>query len=221
MLVGFACSSSSPRPFHLWTPDVMKGAGTGGHLPRHREQDSGVLRAAALLPGSTATSDPMIHWLLAAMAVISIVVGNLALIQTNIKRMMGYSSIFQISAICWRMMPVARKRPSICDVSCSPAMARRHQHDVQPLSRQVMCTVIAAVLEPPYLTVMTVMMLSQAYPMTLVAGSATYLGVTQCPRAWTASSPGMLRSPGLPMRRSLPPARVSLVQGSSPQVSVQ
>ena len=36
----------------------------------------------------------MIHWLLAAMAVVSIVIGNLlALLQTNIKRMMGYSSI--------------------------------------------------------------------------------------------------------------------------------
>ncbi len=41
-----------------------------------------------------AAADPMIHWLLAAIAVISILVGNLlALVQTNVKRMLGYSSI--------------------------------------------------------------------------------------------------------------------------------
>ena len=44
----------------------------------------------------------MIHWLLAAMAVVSIVIGNLlALLQTNIKRMMGYPPS-PTSVTCWR-----------------------------------------------------------------------------------------------------------------------
>ncbi len=94
MLVGFAFKLSL-APFHLWTPDVYEGA--PAPVATFLATVSKIAVFCVLLRfylAVPAAADPMIHWLLAAMAVVSIVIGNLlALLQTNIKRMMGYSSI--------------------------------------------------------------------------------------------------------------------------------
>ncbi|CAJ1836258.1 NADH-quinone oxidoreductase subunit N [Aeromonas jandaei] len=94
MLVGFAFKLSL-APFHLWTPDVYEGA--PAPVATFLATVSKVAVFAVLLRfylAVPAAADPMIHWLLAAMAFISILIGNLlALVQSNIKRMLGYSSI--------------------------------------------------------------------------------------------------------------------------------
>ncbi len=94
MLVGFAFKVSA-APFHIWTPDVYQGAPS----PVVGFMASGVKVAAfagflrVFLYGF---SDLQEEWLpiVAALAVITLVVGSfVAVVQTNIKRMMAYSSI--------------------------------------------------------------------------------------------------------------------------------
>lgn len=82
-------------PFHLWTPDVYQGAPApvGAFLATA----SKVAVFAAFMRiyiESPALHDVLIEEILTVIAIISIVVGNLlALTQTNLKRLLGYSSI--------------------------------------------------------------------------------------------------------------------------------
>lgn len=100
LLVGFGFKVSA-APFHIWTPDVYEGAPT----PVVAFMASvvkvagfaGLLRVFvngfSSLDGFATLGD---DWrpLLAAMAVLTLLVGAfLAIVQTNIKRMMAYSSI--------------------------------------------------------------------------------------------------------------------------------
>ncbi len=82
-------------PFHMWTPDVYQGAPTTVTL---------VIAAAPKLAALTVTLRLLVEalhgialdWqpMLMFMAVLSLVVGNLtALVQTNFKRMLAYSTI--------------------------------------------------------------------------------------------------------------------------------
>lgn len=94
IVVGFGFKSAI-TPFHVWTPDVYEGAPVP--VTNHLAVGS---KAAALiaflrilyqmLPGLSP------HWevVLAASAILTMAIGNVAaLIQSNIKRMLGYSSI--------------------------------------------------------------------------------------------------------------------------------
>ncbi len=94
MLVGFGFKVSA-APFHVWTPDVYQGAPT----PIVAFMASAVKVAAfagflrVFLYGFSAISD---EWLpiVAAMAMLTLVIGAFfAVVQTNVKRMMAYSSI--------------------------------------------------------------------------------------------------------------------------------
>ncbi|MBK8103449.1 MAG: NADH-quinone oxidoreductase subunit NuoN [Cellvibrionales bacterium] len=101
MLAGFAmifiafAFKLSFAPFHLWTPDVYEGA--PAPVSAFLATASKVAVFAAFLrlwQWMPALSDGVMNDVLAAVAGLSIVVGNLlALTQTNIKRMLGYSSI--------------------------------------------------------------------------------------------------------------------------------
>ena len=82
-------------PFHMWVPDIYEGAPSPitGYM-------SVAAKAAAfavilrILPGSLAALEPIWILSLAAIAVLTMAVGSLvALVQTNIKRMLAYSSI--------------------------------------------------------------------------------------------------------------------------------
>ena len=94
LIVGFAFKVSAV-PFHMWTPDVYEGAPS----PVTAFMASAVKAAAfvALLrifvtgfEGIYATWYPIFWWL----AVVTMVVANLiALVQSNVKRMLAYSSI--------------------------------------------------------------------------------------------------------------------------------
>lgn len=78
-------------PFHMWVPDVYQGSATPVTTFMATSTKAAafafLLNAAFLLPESSAR-------LISVLAVLTMVVGNLAaLMQTNIKRMLAYSSI--------------------------------------------------------------------------------------------------------------------------------
>lgn len=85
----------SVAPFHLWTPDVYEGAPApvGAFLATASKiAVFGVL--LRLLVTAPAAHHGVLFEVLAVIAFLSIVVGNLlALTQTNLKRLIGYSSI--------------------------------------------------------------------------------------------------------------------------------
>ncbi len=94
VLMGFAFKLSLV-PFHLWTPDVYEGA----PLPATAFLASvGKLAMAALLmrfmSSSGVLSSAAIAHVLTVIAALSILAGNLlALLQSNLKRLLSYSSI--------------------------------------------------------------------------------------------------------------------------------
>jgi NADH-quinone oxidoreductase subunit N len=84
-------------PFHMWVPDVYHGAPTAvtlfiGSAPKFAAFAI-VMRLLAQALGAEALTD---EWrdMLAVMAVLSLAIGNLtAIMQTNLKRMLAYSTI--------------------------------------------------------------------------------------------------------------------------------
>jgi NADH-quinone oxidoreductase subunit N len=94
LLVGFGFKVASV-PFHMWVPDVYEGAPT----PATAFMSAGVKAAAfgALLRVFDSALPALAsHWrpLVAVLAIVTMVVGNLAaLAQTNLKRMLAYSSV--------------------------------------------------------------------------------------------------------------------------------
>jgi NADH-quinone oxidoreductase subunit N len=94
LLVGFGFKVAAV-PFHMWTPDVYEGAPT----PATAFMSAGVKAAAfgALLRVfGSALADLSGDWqpLVAALAAVTMVVGNLAaLAQDNLKRMLAFSSV--------------------------------------------------------------------------------------------------------------------------------
>ena len=94
MLIGLAFKLSL-APFHLWTPDVYQGA--PAPVAAFLATAAKVAVFAVLLrlyQVSPATDGGWLNDLLAVMAIASILIGNLlALLQSNLKRLLGYSSI--------------------------------------------------------------------------------------------------------------------------------
>ena len=88
-------------PFHMWVPDVYQGSPSSvtaflGTVPK--------LAAFALLLRLLAGALPVLHveWhqVLIVLAILSLLIGNvLAIVQTNIKRLFGYSTISHIGFI--------------------------------------------------------------------------------------------------------------------------
>ena len=94
MIVGLAFKLSLV-PFHLWTPDVYEGAPAPAAMFLATVSKVAVfavlMRFFVLAP---AASNALLHTLLAVIAFLSMLLGNLlALRQNNIKRLLGYSSI--------------------------------------------------------------------------------------------------------------------------------
>ena len=94
MLIGLAFKLSLV-PFHLWTPDVYEGA--PAPVSAFLATAAKVAVFAVLLrlyQVSPATSGGWLNELLVIIAIASILFGNLlALMQSNLKRLLGYSSI--------------------------------------------------------------------------------------------------------------------------------
>jgi len=88
-------------PFHMWLPDVYEGAPTSvtlfiGTAPKIAYFALALRLLAQGLAGTTAEWTQM----LAALAVLTLVVGNIvALVQSNLKRMLAYSTIANVGFI--------------------------------------------------------------------------------------------------------------------------
>jgi NADH-quinone oxidoreductase subunit N len=94
ILAGLAFKSSS-APFHMWTPDVYQGAPT---TVTAFMSSATKVAAFALTFRVIRTAFPqeahLWTWAFAGIAVASLVIGNLAaLVQTDVKRLLAYSSI--------------------------------------------------------------------------------------------------------------------------------
>ena len=107
LLVGFGFKISAV-PFHQWAPDVYEGAPTP--FTAFLSVASKAAGFAVLLRVFlTALPDLRLEWisLVATLSILTMTLGNLvALFQTNIKRMLAYSSIAQagyilIGLACW------------------------------------------------------------------------------------------------------------------------
>lgn len=97
IVIGFGFKIAAV-PFHMWAPDVYEGAPTPvtGFMAVAVKAAAfvGLLRLVVIGFGSAETYDPVWIDLLAGMAILTILVGNvLALVQQNVKRMLAYSSI--------------------------------------------------------------------------------------------------------------------------------
>ncbi len=98
LLIGGLGFKASAVPFHMWTPDAYEGA----PLPvtAYLAATSKAATFALLLRVFGGPLLPVIEdwqWMVASIAVLTMVFGNLiALQQTNIKRLLAYSSIGQV-----------------------------------------------------------------------------------------------------------------------------
>jgi NADH-quinone oxidoreductase subunit N len=93
MLIGFAFKSAFV-PFHQWTPDVYQGAPT--NVTAFMAAGSKIAAIASLWRLLDASGAAMEYWLPALfwIAILTMSVGNLvALMQKDVKRILGYSSI--------------------------------------------------------------------------------------------------------------------------------
>jgi NADH-quinone oxidoreductase subunit N len=106
MIVAGLAFKASAAPFHQWTPDVYQGAPT----PVTAFMSSATKLAALVLTYRVLTTafpqvDDVWRIAIAVLAVASLVVGNLgAIVQTDVKRMLAYSSISQAG---FMLIPIA------------------------------------------------------------------------------------------------------------------
>ncbi|SDL87411.1 NADH dehydrogenase subunit N [Modicisalibacter muralis] len=94
MLVGLGFKLSIV-PFHLWTPDVYEGGpGPAATFLASASKVAVFVVLLRLVLVAPAFQGDWLHGLLAVLAVVTMLVGNLlALAQSNLKRLLGYSSI--------------------------------------------------------------------------------------------------------------------------------
>ncbi|MGB3541365.1 NADH-quinone oxidoreductase subunit N [Rubrivirga sp.] len=96
LLVGFFFKVSAV-PFHMWTPDVYQGAPTALTAFMSTASKTATFAALAVVLARALPPDLVdgtVQLTLAAVAAITMVAGNvLALVQTNLKRMLAYSSV--------------------------------------------------------------------------------------------------------------------------------
>ncbi|MPZ22379.1 MAG: NADH-quinone oxidoreductase subunit NuoN [Dehalococcoidia bacterium] len=102
-LVGGFAFKLSTIPFQMWTPDVYEGAPTPvAALLSVGSKAAGFAMLLRVFYTAFADAEVAADWeiLVAGIAAVSMVIGNfLALPQTNIKRLLGYSSIAQAGNI--------------------------------------------------------------------------------------------------------------------------
>lgn len=94
MLVGIAFKLGA-APFHMWIPDVYQGASTPvTTFIASASKLAAFGMAYRLLEAGMGDLSPYWQPMLAAIAVLSLAIGNLvAIVQTNLKRMLAYSTI--------------------------------------------------------------------------------------------------------------------------------
>ena len=100
-------------PFHMWTPDVYQGAPSvvTGYVAT---VSKGAVIALVMryVVSTDVLSEDGIFYALGAVAVLSMIVGNvLALLQTNIKRLLAYSSIAHLGYLLIAVLVMSTTRP--------------------------------------------------------------------------------------------------------------
>ncbi|MBB3190223.1 NADH-quinone oxidoreductase subunit NuoN [Halomonas cerina] len=82
-------------PFHMWTPDVYEGGpGPAATFLASASKVAVFVVLLRLVVAAPAFEDGWLHNVLAVLAILTMLVGNLlALTQSNLKRLLGYSSI--------------------------------------------------------------------------------------------------------------------------------
>ncbi len=121
ILVGFSFKVAAV-PFHMWTPDVYQGAPTSvTAFMAAGAKTAGfaaLLRVFALGLPSLALD---LTQVLVVLSALSMLVGNfVAIAQTNIKRMLAYSSIAQAGYILMAFVPYAN--PAVRELSVAAAL---------------------------------------------------------------------------------------------------
>jgi NADH-quinone oxidoreductase subunit N len=99
VVVGFGFKVSAV-PFHFWTPDVYEGAPSPvtAFLSTASKAAGFAVLTRVFVAGTVGQAHPGQEWwnMLVAMCVVTMILGNfLAIFQTNIKRLLAYSSIAQ------------------------------------------------------------------------------------------------------------------------------
>jgi NADH-quinone oxidoreductase subunit N len=93
MIVGLGFKVAS-APFHVWTPDVYEGAPSPVVALMSTAPKAAAFAVLLRILFAAAGNMPAWFWLIWALAVLSMSLGNIgALVQTNIKRLLAYSSI--------------------------------------------------------------------------------------------------------------------------------
>lgn len=105
LIVGIAFKLGAV-PFHMWLPDVYEGAPTSvAMFISTAPKIAAFAMLVRLLVGGLETLTADWQQMLAIMAALSVVVGNLiAIAQTNIKRMLAYSTISHVGFLLMGMM---------------------------------------------------------------------------------------------------------------------
>ena len=114
MMFGIALKLSAP-PFHIWTPDVYEGAPApvATYLASVTKVAMMAL-AVRFLIDTSLLALPSVQMLLMVMATLSILVGNLlAVRQTSLKRLLGYSSIAHMGYVLIVIVSIGSAADSI------------------------------------------------------------------------------------------------------------
>ena len=112
MLVGLSFKSSF-APFHQWTPDVYQGAPTNVTAFMATGSKVAALGGLYRVLDAYAPSFPQWGIVVGGIAVLTMIVGNVAaLTQTDVKRMLGYSSVAQAGYVLVAIVAHA-KRPDL------------------------------------------------------------------------------------------------------------
>lgn len=114
MMFGIAFKLSA-APFHMWTPDVYEGA--PAPIATYLASVSKVAMmalAVRFLIDTALLALPSVQMLIMVMATLSILVGNLlAVRQTNLKRLLGYSSIAHMGYVLIVIVSIGSAADSI------------------------------------------------------------------------------------------------------------
>ena len=118
LLIGFSFKVALV-PFHMWTPDVYQGAPTS--VTAFMAIGAKVAGFAALMRVFVLAFPSLSHYftpVLWILAVLTMVLGNvIAISQTNIKRMLAYSSIANAGYIAMALVPYAEDKTAITAVA--------------------------------------------------------------------------------------------------------
>ncbi len=101
-------------PFHMWTPDVYVGAPAPvTALVATASKGAVVAVMLRLFHGTGLIGTPVVTTVIVVVAVASMLVGNLlALLQTNVKRILAYSSIAHLGYLLVAFLAVGRLGPA-------------------------------------------------------------------------------------------------------------